>query len=49
MVWEKGPIITPRVSDGCNSFDIICVCVCVSVSLCVYVTTLTAERTDIQT
>ena len=24
-------IITPRVSDGCNSFDIVCVCVSVTV------------------
>ncbi len=22
--------ITPRVSDGCNSFDIVCLCVCLS-------------------
>ena len=24
-----GIFITPRVSDGCNSFDIVCVSVCV--------------------
>ncbi len=37
-------LFTPRVSGGCNSFDMVCVCVCVSVCL----TTL-AEWTDIQT
>ncbi len=30
-------LVTPGVSDGCISFDIVCLCVCVSV------TTLTTE------
>ncbi len=39
--YNLGPIaarsyvlVTPRVSDGCNSFDIVCLSVCVCVSVC---------------
>ncbi len=45
LLQEVGGLFTPRVSDGCNSFDIVCLCVCV----CLSVTTLTGERTDIWT
>ncbi len=41
-------LITPRVSGGCNSFDILCVCVSVCLSVSVRLTIL-AEWTDIQT
>ncbi len=31
-IWKwKHQIITPRVSDGCNSFDLVCLCVCLCV------------------
>ncbi len=44
VVPQENPnFITPRVSDGCNSFDIVCLCVCVSV--CLSVTTLTSKQT----
>ncbi len=33
-------LFTPRISDGCNSFDIVCLCVCV----CLSVTTLRTNR-----
>ncbi len=36
-------LITPRASDGYNSFDIVCLCLCV----CVCVTSLTAKQTDL--
>ena len=35
------PYYTPRVSDGCNSFDTVCVCVSVTI--------LTVKRAEKQT
>ncbi len=40
-------LFTPRVSDGCNSFDIVCPSVCVG--LCASVTTLMVEKKYIPT
>ncbi len=46
---DPGVLITPSVSDGCNSFDIVCVsvCLCVCLSVCEHSHDRTDKHTDL--